>query len=343
MSARRRSPTMRDVAEAVGVSKQTVSAVINNKPGITQETRDRVLAAIEELGYRPDSVARSLATGRTHTIAFIASDVSAPFIGTLAVAAEDYAHSCGYSLVLFNTHDNVEREAAYFSAAVQRGVDAVLFVSATDQNTAARVLKDTGIPSVAIDRVPDPYGGPFVMLDNVKTGCLAAKHLLGLGHTRIAHISGPHTVQMCRDRLEGFQQVLKAQGVTSRPHVETAESWDYQAGYDAAQHILGNGPHPAPTAIFAAGDALAIGAMRAIREAGLRVPEDISLVGVDDLDIAAFQNPPLTTIRQSITELAVLGIRLLCDILNGKETRQTNILMDPVLVVRQSTAPPPQS
>jgi LacI family transcriptional regulator len=339
MSTRRKSPTMRDVAEMVGVSKQTVSAVINNKPGITQETRDRVLAAIEELGYRPDSIARSLATGRTHTIAFIASDVSAPFIGRLAVAAEDYAYSCGYSLVLYNTHDDMGREAAHFTAAVQRGVDGVLFISATDQNTGLDVLQETGIPSVAIDRVPVPYHGPSVTLDNLETGCLAAEHLLSLGHTRIAHISGPQSVQMSRDRLRGFHQVLEAQGVLAGLSVEAADTWDYQAGCDAMRRILDNGH--SPTAIFAAGDALAIGAMCAIREAGLRIPEDISVVGVDDLDLAAFQHPPLTTIRQSITELAVLGLQLMFDLLDGNKPDQMNIVMEPVLVVRQSTSAPP--
>jgi len=329
---------MKDVAEMVGVSKQTVSAVINNKPGITKETRDRVLAAIEELDYHPDSIARSLATGRTNTIAFIASDVSAPFIGTLAVAAEDYTYSCEYSLALYNTHDDVRREAAYFTAAVQRGVDGVLFISATDQNTGSDILRATGIPSVAIDRVPVSYCGPSVTLDNLETGRLAAEHLLSLGHSRIAHINGPQTVLMSRERLQGFQQVIESQGALSRLHAETAENWDYQAGYDAMQRVLANGSNP--TAVFAAGDALAIGAMRAIREAGLCVPEDISMVGVDDLDIAAFQNPPLTTIRQSINELAVLGLQLLFDILDGKEPKQTKIVMEPVLVVRQSTAPP---
>jgi LacI family repressor for deo operon, udp, cdd, tsx, nupC, and nupG len=330
---------MKDVAEMVGVSKQTVSAVVNNKPGITRETRDRVLAAIDELGYRPDSVARSLATGRTHTIAFIASDVSAPFIGRLAVAAEDYAYSSGYSLVLFNTHDDVEREATYFAAAVQRGVDGVLFISATDQNAGLENLQGTGIPTVAIDRVPVPYSGPSVTLDNPKTGCLAAEHLLSLGHTRIAHIAGPQTVRMSRDRLQGFQQVLEAHDVAPELYVEAAETWDYQAGYDAMHRILADGRNP--TAVFAAGDALAIGAVRAIRETGLHVPRDISMIGVDDLDSAPFQNPPLTTIRQSITELAVLGLQLLFDLLDGEKPKQTNIVMEPDLIVRQSTSPPP--
>ena len=177
-----------------------------------------------------------------------------------------------------------------------------------------------------------------MILDNLETGRLAAEHLLSLGHSHIAHISSPQTVLMSRERLQGFQQMLEAQGGLSRLHTETATNWGYQAGYDAMQRVLATGP--TPTAVFAAADALAIGAMCAIREAGLRVPEDISVVGVDDLDIAQFQNPPLTTIRQSMTELAVLGLQLLFDLLDGKEPKRTHIVMEPVLVARQSTSPP---
>ena len=331
---------MQDVADAVGVSKQTVSAVINGKPGITTETRDRVLAACEKLGYHLDFVARSLATGRTRTIALIVSDTSSPFIGRLAVAAEDHAHASGYSLVLHNTHDDVEREAAYFRAAIERGVDGVVFISARDQCPGLDMLRAAGIPSVAIDRIPDPYTGPSVTLDNVTAARLAAEHLLGLGHTRIAHICGPQpeVVLMSRERLRGFREALEAHGVASELHVEPAAGWDYEAGHAAMQRLLARGT--TPTAVFAAGDVLAIGAMRALREAGLLVPEDVSVIGVDDIDSAAFVNPPLTTIHQSIGELATLGLQLLFDIVDGKQPARKTVSMEPVLVVRQTTSPP---
>ena len=331
---------MQQVADSLGVSKQTVSAAINGKPGITAETRERVLAACERLGYLPDFTARSLATGRTSTIGLIVSDTSSPFIGRLVVIAEDYAHSCGYSLVIYNTHDDVERESAYFQDAMQRRVDGVVFISATDHCPGLDILRTAGIPAVAIDRVPDPYEGTAVMLDNDKTGRLAAEHLLSLGHTRIAHICGPQpeTVRMSRERLRGFREVLEAGGVASALRIEPATGWDYEAGYHAMQNLLRQAQRP--TAVFAAGDVLAIGALRAAREADLLVPRDLSMVGVDDIDSAAYQNPPLTTIRQSIPELARLGLQLLFDILDGNEPSQAGTVMEPELVMRQSTARP---
>jgi len=338
MLPRRKSVTMQDVADLAGVSKQTVSVVINGKPGITEETRHRVLAAVEQLGYRRDLVARSLRTGRTRIVTLIVSDTSSPFIGRLAVAAEDYAHSCGYSLVLHNTHDDTEREAVYFESAAERAVDGVLFISATDDSPGLDILRSAGIPFVAVDRTPFPYDGPAVVLDNIEVGRLAAEHLLSLGHRRIAHISGPEWVHMSRERLQGFAETLDAQSAGAGLYVQKTRGWDYDDGYQTMRHILADAPDC--TAVFAAADVLAMGAARAIREAGLRVPQDISVVGVDDIDCAAYACPPLTTIRQSIKDLAVLGLRHLFDILDGKEPEETRIVMDPVLIVRESTAPP---
>jgi DNA-binding LacI/PurR family transcriptional regulator len=326
---------MLDVANTVGVSKQTVSAVINGKPGITDATKKRVLVACEQLGYHLDLVARSLATGRTGNIALIVSDTSTPFIGKLAVAIEDLARQSGYSLMVFNTHDIVDREVNYFKAAIERGIDGGVFISATDECSGLEILQEAGIPYVATDRIPYPYDGPAVTLDNVKVGRLAAEHLLSLGHTQLAHISGPNWVRMSRERLEGFKQVLTENRILTEMRIELAETWDYSAGYKAMQCLM-NGDNK-PTAVFAAADMLAIGAMRAVQEAGCRVPEDISVVGVDDIDIAAFQNPSLTTIRQSIAELAELSFKLLLGILEGNVPDQTQIVMQPILVIREST------
>jgi len=338
MPRRRNSVTMRDVADLAGVSKQTVSVVINDKPGITEETTQRVLAAVEELGYRRDLVARSLRTGRTRSVTLVASDTSSPFIGKLAVAAEDYAHASGYSLILHNTHDDAKREAAYFQAAVERAVDGVLFVSATDDSPGLDILRSAGIPFVAVDRTPFPYDDLAVVLDNVEAGRLAAEHLLSLGHTQIAHIGGPLKLYMSRERLKGFSQALEAGGAASGMFVCEAGGWGFAEGHQAMQRVLEDASHC--TAVFASSDELAMGAMKAIREAGLRVPQDISILGVDDIDAAAYACPPLTTIRQSITELAVLGLRFLFDVLDGKEPDQNKIIMAPELVVRESTTSP---
>ncbi len=174
---------MKDVAREAGVSVQTVSAVVNDKPGITDGTRRRVLDTIKTLGYRPYTVARSLRTRKTRTISLIISDIANPSFATIASVAEEYAHRHGYSLVVYNTHDDVEREGRYLQTAIDRWIDGILFVAAQDRMDGLNDLQAAGIPTVAIDRIPEGYCGPSVSLNNVKAGRLAVEHLIGLGHT----------------------------------------------------------------------------------------------------------------------------------------------------------------
>ena len=327
-------PTMKDVAELVGVSIQTVSAVVNNKPGITGETRDRVLAAVKQLGYQPYSVARSLRTGQTRTLALIVSDLSNPSFGTMASSAEDYAHRFGYNLTVHNTHDDVTREANYIQSLTQRWIDGVLYVSAEDELSSQTALEKAGIPSVAIDRIPETYVGPSVTLDNTKAGYIATRYLVELGHHDIAQISGPNRLRVARERIGGFEKALAEEGL--RPAAIEEGNWTCDSGYTAMKHMLNHRAHP--TALFAANDRMAIGAMQAIQEAGLRVPDDISVVGLDDIEVAAYQNPPLTTVRQSFVELATLAVRLLLALIQKDQPAETQLVIEPELIERQSTA-----
>ena len=328
---------MKDVAQAADVSVQTVSAVINRKPGITDGTRERVMAAVTELHYRPYSIARSLRTGKTRTIALIISDIANPSFSTMASAAEDYAHSFDYNLVVFNTHDDIEREARYLQTAIERWIDGILFVPAQDRMTGLDTLQAAGLPSVAIDRIPEGYTGPSVTLDNVEAGRLAADHLLDLGHTCIGHIGGPASLRLARERFQGFGRALAARGLACGPCASGEGNWECESGYAAMKQILAG--HPLPTAIFAANDRMAIGAMRAVLEAGLAIPRDVSFVGLDDIEVSAYQNPPLTTIRQSFAELATQAVRLLLDLVDEKNPEQTQMVLAPELIVRQSTGP----
>ena len=326
---------MQDVAELSSVSKQTVSAVLNDKPGITAETRARVLAAIKQVNYRMDLRARSLRTGRTHTVALIITDVSSPVFGKIANAAEELVYAEKYNLVLYNTHDDLERERFYIDSILQRSVDGVMFVSASDDSTALEKLEAAGIPVVVVDRVPQNYHGPAVVLDNARAGRLAAEHLLALGHTRCAHISGPDQVHIARERLEGFRQVLANDGLAPID-VEETDDWHLESGYAAAERLLARG---APmTAVFCAGDLLAMGAMRAFQDANLRIPADLSVVSIDDIDLAAYVSPPLTTVSQSLAQMATVGVQLLFDLLAGKEPMVERIVIEPQLIVRRSTA-----
>jgi DNA-binding LacI/PurR family transcriptional regulator len=330
-----RAPTMRSVAARAGVSVQTVSAVVNNKPGITPETRSRVMLAVQQLGYRPYSIARSLRTRRTRTIALVVSDIANPSFATMASAAEDHAHSSGYSVVVYNTHDDIGREANYMHTAIERWVDGVLFVSAEDQMTSLHTLHAAGIPAVAIDRIPENYTGASVTLDNDKAGRMAAEHLLQLGHQRIAHISGPLKLALVRERLRGFREAIARRGLDPDMYPAGEGDWGCMAGFRAMQQTLAHTPRP--TALFAANDRMAIGAMQAVYQAGLCVPRDVSIIGLDDIEVAAFQIPPLTTVRQSFTELATRGVRLLLDLLAGKEVSEKHIVIEPALVERRST------
>lgn len=335
----RRVPTLKDVAELAGVSIQTVSSIVNHKPGYTDEMRARVQAAVAQLGYRPFAVARSLRTRQTHTIALIVSDISNPSFSGIAGAAEDYAHGFGYSVALYNTHDDGEREKAYIQMAVQRWIDGVLFVPAEDRMSSLDAFQAAGIPTVAVDRIPEGYTGPAVTIDNVKAGRIAAEHLLGLGHTRLAHISGPLRLRLARERRDGFVQTVAAAGRAPVVCVGGDGDWGCGAGYEAMREVLALNPRP--TAVFSANDRMAIGALRAINEAGLRVPEDISLVGLDDIEMTAYQVPPLTTVRQSFTDLATFAVRLLLEILEGHIPAQSQVVLEPQLIVRKSTGPCP--
>ncbi|HML24788.1 MAG TPA: LacI family DNA-binding transcriptional regulator [Aggregatilinea sp.] len=341
MPRKRQRATMKDVAKLAGVSVQTVSVAINNKETISDETRERVLAAIEEVGYRPYTVARSLRTGSTQTIALVVSDITNPFFASMANIVEDYAHASGYSLLLYNTHSDLEREKNYIRMATQRWIDGLLFVSTKDEMYGLEALQEANIPVVAIDRIPNNYDGPSVILDNMKTGRMVAEHLIDLGHKHFAHISGPMDLLLSRERLQGYQDVIQQHGLPPAISACGDDSWTAESGYQAMRSLLQASPRP--TAVFAGNDRMAIGAMRAIIEAGLRIPDDISVVGIDDIELSSYQIIPLTTVRQSLVDVATIGIKILLDILSGQEPEQSQVVCEPRLVVRSSTGRPAAS
>ena len=333
---KQKRPTMRDVAELVGVSVQTVSAVINNKSEITAETRLRVNEAIEKLGYRPYSVARSLRTGKTNTISFIISDIANPSFAAMASSAEDYAHASGYHLMVHNTHDDPQREASYVHSVAERWIDGVLIVSANDGLESLRILQNAMLPVVAVERVPQEYSGPSVRFDNLRAGQLAAEYLLSLGHKRIAHISGPRHMRHVQERLSGFENTLLEANIRVPPGWIVEGNWRCEDGYECMLQILRSGD--VPTALFASNDRMAIGAIQAISQAGLRVPDDISVMGLDDIEVSAFQIPLLTTIRQPFTSLATEAIQLLLKIIHGEHSPVPHRLLEPLLIERSSAA-----
>lgn len=331
---------MKDVARIAGVSIQTVSAIINHKPGITQPTRDRVLSAIEKLGYHPYSVARSLRTRQTHSIALVVSDIANPFYATVASAIEEFAHGAGYGLMLHNTHNDIARETKYIQTISERWIDGAIIVSTRNEVVGLSELSSARIPVVAINHTPASYEGPSVTTDNVLAGRIAAEYLVSLGHKHISHIGGPVRLYLSHERETGFFEVLQENGLKPIICPENAGEWDCESGYRSMRHLL-ECCETRPTAVFAANDRLAIGAMRAIRQAGLQIPRDISVIGMDDIEYSAFVSPPLTTVGQPIVKMALTAVELLIKLLSGENPQNTRIILAPELIIRESTCLPP--
>lgn len=330
--------TLRDVAIHAGVSVTTVSNVVRDWPYVSDDTRHKVQQAIHELGYSPHPIAQGLRTGQTQVIGFVVPELSNPYFAAMVSVAEDVAQECGYSLLVFNTHEDEAREAECVHRATQRWVDGLLIAQVAEAQHTAEVLNSIHIPVVAIDRVPAGFAGPSCKLDNFSAAQLATEHLYELGHRRIAHLAGPLNAQPAHERLDGYKAALEQYDLSYQQVAFEGGHWRCAEGYHAMGEILAD--EVLPTAVFASNDRMAIGAMHAILEHGLSIPGDISIVGVDDIEVSEHLNPPLTTVRQPIEAMARAGIDLLLKLLGDETPDNLHPLLSPTLMMRKSTAPP---
>lgn len=330
--------TLKDVALLAGVSVTTVSNVVRGWPYIADETRLRVENAIKELGYSPHPIAQGLRTGQMQTIGFIVPDLSSPYFASIVSVAEDIAREHRYSVIIFSSHEDQARETECIRRATNRMVDGLLIAPTAHTQITAAQLKALPVPVVAVDRVPDRYDGPSCALDNFRVGQLATRHLAELGHRRIAHIAGPIGARPARDRLDGYRATLKEYGLKYARVAHASTAWSCDDGYSAMRQLLQDAERP--TAVFASNDRIAIGALHAIHEAGLRCPEEISLIGVDDIEVSAHTTPPLTTIRQPLKEMARRGIDLLLALVREQTPEMLNYVLEPSMTLRASTAAP---
>ena len=328
--------TIRDVAARAGVSSTTVSHVINATRPVSAELRSRVEAAMAELGFQPNALARSLRRKRTHTLGMIVPDSANPFFAEVGRGIEDTSFAAGYSTILCNSDGDPARELLYMDLLVQKQVDGVLLVPTGDQVKLAAALRIRNIPVVVIDRdVPD---APIdrVHIDNFAGGYLATRHLLDLGHRRIGYIGGPPHLSPAPDRSAGYRHALQEAGLPIDDQLVVGGNFRDIGGYNGARTLLAlSAP---PTAIFAGNDLMAIGALAAAREAGIVVPFDLAIVGFDDIHLAGYLNPPLTTVAQPKYELGVIAAELLVARLAQPDLPPQRRLLQAELVVRQSTA-----
>lgn len=343
-SRARRPAVMTDVARLAGVSHQTVSRVINGHPRVRPETRDRVVRAMAELSYRPNAMARALASRRSRVLGVVSFDTILFGPASTLLGIERAARAAGYGISIV-TLEKVDRRGVLSAveALDAQGVDGIIIIAPQMAAAAALHSLPPGMAAVAVEAGQDS-GLPSVAVDQVAGARLAVRHLLELGHWTVWHIAGPSDWLEAGDRIIGWRQTLEEAGAAAPPII--AGDWSARSGYAAGTALAGN---PDVTAVFVANDQMALGLLRALHERGVRVPTDISVVGFDDIPEAEFMLPPLTTVRQDFDEVGRRGMATLLRLLDAARREAgppctalpSTVPIEPTLVIRQSTAAPP--
>ena len=328
--------TIKDVAKEAGVSITTVSHVINETRYVDPGTKQRVVDAMDKLGYLPNSIARSLRSGKTKTIGLIVPDASNPFFAEVSRRIEDIGYKQDYSVILCNSDNNPAKQKKYIKTLLEKQVDGMVFIAAGGKPNDLLPFSENKIPVVVADRDVPLELADVVLLDNKKAGYNATKHLIDLGHTRIACISGPLELSPCKQRIEGYKCALDEYGLPFREEYITSGEFNFKSGNSAMSQLLKCSSRP--TAVFALNDMMAIGAVYAMNEIGVRVPEDISIVGFDDIELVSIMTPPITTIAQPVDEMAHWIMDLLMNRIHGtRKEGNRRIKLLAKLIIRKST------
>jgi LacI family transcriptional regulator len=325
--------TIKDVARESGVNISTVSRALNDEYGVHPDTREHVVAVANRLNYRPNRVARGLVTGKSNTLGLIVSDIRNPFFAEVARGAEDAARAAGCDLVLCNSDLDAEKQLGYVHSLLDKRVDGILMNSVQVLSRAQqKELAKCPVPIVLLNRSASRRAFSTVCADNEAGGAMAANYLLEMGHRAIVHISGPRAHGNLTARARGFASAIKEQVILYGEN-------SFNGGYELTRTALE--AHPHVTAIFAANDIMAFGAVRAIHESGRRIPEDISLIGFDNLELSAVIHPPLTTIHQPKYETGKEAVEILLR-LSAKDSdrKPEHRVLGVELIERQSCQPP---
>ena len=326
--------TVLDVAQHAGVSAATVSRVLANKPHVRKETRQRVLASVEALGYQPNRVARSLRVRRSSIIGLIISDIQNPFFTSLVRAVEDVAYEHQYAIFLCNSDENLEKERLYIDLMCAERDAGVVISPTRETNTPCYKLVNAGIPVVTVDRRVLDLDIDTVIVDNFGSSVKLTEHLIENGHTHIGAVFGPSETTTGKERKRGHLHALSAHGIPLASDLICSGPPKEPTGYQFAKRVLTQ-PNP-PTALYAGNNLLAAGIMRAIHELELRIPQDIALVSFDELDWMSLVQPALTVIEQPTYKLGSTAARLLLTRIQDGHCPVQSIVLKPNLRIRQS-------
>ncbi len=326
-------PTIRDVALRAGVSHQTVSRVVNHDKSVSPETRKKVEEAIELLGFRPNAIARYMAKGSTRTIACISPNLTDFTFSSLIEGAEAYARSNGYFLMSASAPDAVAFAKLIDQLVKSRRADALLVINPYADDRKNFLPSD--VPVVLMGARPRSEGLASVALDDVQGGTIATQHLISLGHTRIAVLSGPLEEDCAQDRTEGYQRAMTEAGIEINPALLYAGDWSATSGQHGVDHLLH--VQDGFSAIFAQNDRMAVGAIHQLQLKGFSIPSDISIVGFDDMPLASYFNPPLTTIHQDTFLIGREAVKLLLQVIEDPALPPQHICFPGDLIIRETT------
>jgi LacI family transcriptional regulator len=330
--------SIRDVAARAGVSVTTVSHTLNGTRFVSEAARAKVHEAAHALGYVPSEIARGLKHNTTRTLGMLVPNNSNPYFAEIIRGVEHHCYGAGYSLLLCNSNDDAQRQTDHLRVLAERRVDGIVLVASGDDDDIVDCCKDLRLPLVLVDREIDSIAVDLIEVDHAAGGELATAHLLALGHARVACIVGPADLRPSQQREAGWRRALQRAGITPRPDEIARGDFGPQSGAAAMQQLL-RSAHP-PTAVFVCNDMMAIGALHAAHEAGVDVPRQLSVVGFDDIELAAYTSPPLTTVAQPKDAIGSGAAGLLLERLRDGRTAPRRSILQPELQLRASTARP---
>ncbi|OIJ17058.1 LacI family transcriptional regulator [Anaerobacillus alkalilacustris] len=333
--------TIKDIAKAAGVSVTTVSRALNGYSDVNEKTRTKIKEIAEQLQYSPNALARSLVMNKTNTVGLLVSELNRSgvkdnFTFEVMCGINDSLGDLGYDLILFNTNTAKQKKKSYAQLSRERQVEGVIIQGMKKDDPYLKEVIDSNIPSVLIDIEMKGTNVGYVTTDNEFGAQMAMKHLINYGHRNIAMINGSDQALISRKRLKGYKKVLKDAEITFNENYVVDGAFSEQKSEEVALQLLEE--HPEITAIFCASDLMAMGVLKAAKKKGFHIPEDLSVVGFDDITLAAYVDPPLTTIAQDKYQIGYEAAKLLIDMLQGKDQRRMKML-DNHLIIRETTAP----
>ena len=335
---KKQSVTVTDVARAAGVSLATVSRVLSGYEFVRKTTRTRVLEAVERLGYVANLQARSLAGGRSQIIGLLVPNLDTGYVGTIIQRIDQELERTNYDLILYTSHRHSSKESFYVSAIASGLTDGMLLVVPQVPATYLDALREKNFPYVLIDQADATENSNVVEATNWEGAYEATRYLIQLGHTQIAFITGTLAVRSAVDRLQGYQAALVDCGLPVRKELIVQGDYQQHTGYETTKGLL-ESINPSPTAIFASNDLSAFGAMDAARECGFRIPDDISIIGFDDVPQSGLVYPKLTTVRQPLEQMGQVAVKLLLELIQDRSRPPQRVKLPTQLVIRDSCAP----